>query len=339
MPKKISLVLGLALVLVLVSATAAYAAAVSGYAAWSAGGPNATTDPTPHKDYITTSVKCAVCHAVHKAAPGGELLLRGTAGESCEFCHIADNIGLVRIYNGDVDNYLFAGGAQAHTDNAAGAAVGSRCVDCHAVHGAGTLDDVSINKYVLKATASASGAPGGFATPQVTAMARATANPGVKQIWVDAFCSMCHPYYQPAYNGQITVAAYHASGPTQSGTFQSHIMGPANANYANPRATYTGQVAWLPSTNCRSCHDAGLTDQEGVAPPSSLVLNSYPHFTPDYTRFMTAKAYSTDPAAGTQNYAAPSGDGVDYNSDAMPDGLCLKCHRSTGPATGIGYDF
>ena len=276
MPKKISIVLGLALVLVMASVSMAYAAANSGYATWdTAAGDNGSFSATPHKNYTTATVKCAVCHAVHKANAGGELLLRGTAGASCEFCHISDNIGLIRLYGGAVANYTNPSDA-AHTDNASGAAVGSRCTDCHAIHGANTLTAAAVDKFILKSTAAATGAPGGQSAPQAAAAAHATAT-GLKADWVDAFCSECHPYYQTAYNGQITVAAYHAGGPAQNGTFQSHIMGPANVNYANPQATYTGQVAWVGSDNCRSCHDAGLTDQQSlyaISLPGTIVTQS-----------------------------------------------------------------
>lgn len=334
MNKKLGLVLGMMLVLVLGSITTAYAAANSGYAVWNAtSAANSGTAPTPHKEYLTTTVKCAVCHAVHKGNDNGELLLMGSAGESCVYCHIDDNIGLVRIYNGD-EQYYTDPYPTAHNDFGAGAAVGSRCTDCHSIHGANSMDDASVEKFILKTQASASGAPGGYSTPQAEAAADQVV--GDKQSQINAFCSMCHPYYQTSYNGTITVSAYHAGG-TLADDYQSHVMTDAKANYGNTAATYTGKVAWLGSEDCRSCHDAGLTDQQAgyaIGVPGTVIQESYPHYTPSYTRFMVSKGYSTDTTANTSY--TPSGG---LTSNTMTDGVCLKCHRGTSATDGVGDDF
>lgn len=48
------------------------------------GAPSMTT---PHGNYATTSIKCQVCHSVHKAVQGGEKLLPGSAANGCIACH------------------------------------------------------------------------------------------------------------------------------------------------------------------------------------------------------------------------------------------------------------
>lgn len=319
----------------------AYAAATSGYAAWSAAGANAGTAATPHKDYRTTTVKCAVCHAVHKANPAGELLLAGTAGESCLYCHVDGATGLVRIYDGARANYLGLGNRFAHQDAGAGNEVGSRCTDCHAVHGANTINNATVDKFILKSSASAANAPGGAAVAQTAAAAVAAAQPANKQAQVDMFCSMCHPYGQYSYNGTITVANYRASGDVQSGVFQSHVMTSATAAYGNPKKSIAAtRVAWIGSENCRSCHDAGEVDTQAsraIAAPGAgyVVLSSYPHYTPNYTRFLMSADSSTSVFGQTTYVPGAAG------TSAATDGVCLKCHRgASAPATtGIGVNF
>jgi cytochrome c553 len=79
-----------------------YNAAAPGYLSWSyVEAQTGTLDGSPHGNYTTTSSKCAVCHAVHRADPAGVVLTAwGGVGsatpafsatmapyESCFFCH------------------------------------------------------------------------------------------------------------------------------------------------------------------------------------------------------------------------------------------------------------
>lgn len=124
------------------------------YVQWNAAGANAGTDGSPHSGYTVTTVKCAVCHAVHRAAVPGQagmdaawggsattpgtaagsstqLLLRSSVAEACNYCHISTAIGGVRIYNGNVSNVgNWVNSGYGH---------GNGCTDCHAVHGANTF--------------------------------------------------------------------------------------------------------------------------------------------------------------------------------------------------------
>lgn len=340
MRKRALFVALIAVIMVFGMVSMAYAAATSGYAAWTSGGVNAGTAATPHKDYRTTTVKCAVCHAVHKANPAGELLLDGTAGESCLYCHVDGATGLVRIYNGTRTDYT-TNNQFSHGDNGSGTSVGSRCTDCHAVHGANTINNATVDKFILKSTAAASNGPGGVASQQAEAAAAAALAPADKQAQVDAFCSMCHPYAQYSYNGTITVGNYRASGIVQNGVFQSHVMTAATAAYANPkRSIASTRVAWIGSEHCRQCHDAGEVDTQSSraivgAGAGYVVLASYPHYTPNYTRFLMSADSSTS-AFGQTTYVPAGG-----AASTMTDGVCLKCHRgASAPATtGIGYNF
>ena len=82
--RKIVTILALSLVFVFVLTAVAMADTNSDYQTWNAGGANGTSLATPHKDYRLTTVKCSVCHAVHKATagPAGEVLLDATVANA-----------------------------------------------------------------------------------------------------------------------------------------------------------------------------------------------------------------------------------------------------------------
>jgi len=146
--------------LMVVALTFAFAAtafaehAPSNYSTWSAAiAGNGATDPTPHMGYTQNTVKCNVCHSVHRSAVRGqviqnqvggafitagakdtEMLLRSSVADSCSYCHIDTAIGAVRLWNGNSANRgassAFTSG-WGHEDMA--------CGECHAVHGAETF--------------------------------------------------------------------------------------------------------------------------------------------------------------------------------------------------------
>ena len=76
-----------------------------------------------------------------------------------------------------------------------------------------------------------------------------------------------------------------------------------------------GQVAWKDSTYCRSCHDAGST-------------NEFPHYTPGAARFLLSApdftSYSSAPAS--------------IGANPSMDGACLKCHKNNA-TTGVGQTY
>jgi hypothetical protein len=264
-----------------------------------------------------------VCHAVHKAPAGtSEVLLRSTVGDACDFCHIDNNLGLQRLYGGDPNMYS-AERADAHNNVSAGAQVGSRCTDCHAVHGADTMQQSTVSSYILRNSTAYT--PSGVSTSQAEATAALGAT-NVHDAQVTVFCTICHPYYNASHNGTISVAVHDAGGNTQSGYFKSHVMSLPGASYVNTPATAVSvKVAWADSSYCRSCHDAGASMTSGQN------LNSFPHYTKDYTRFLIS-AVSTPTGAGlvtTYTLTSPT--------TGQSDGVCLKCHVSAGAGVGITY--
>jgi hypothetical protein len=99
-------------------------------------------------------------------------------------------------------------------------------------------------------------------------------------------------------------------------------MRDATDSYGNPSASdeVTGtRIAWVGSTTCQSCHDAGAS-VEGPGVRTS----SFPHSTPGYYRFMTSSSSLVgDP---------------ETNSEGSIDGVCLKCHRADD-TTGVGLTY
>lgn len=301
--KRIAFVLGLTCLSVLLFASTAFALAGAGS---NYTGFDNSMDPyalnvsgTPHTGYATTTVKCAVCHAVHRGPVAGEVLLRGTVANACEFCHIQANVSSVKVYNSDAGNYTLD---TVFNHSSAGGA--SECVDCHAVHGAGAISTTAagdINEKILKANIAATPAT----TPATWSFTTGTVRDGV----VTKYCTQCHPYWTPEYDDALTD--------------QHHIMTPLGDDllYGNTKASGSVQgiaVAYAPSTYCRSCHDAGLTDHV-----SGAAANNFPHYT-DGARFLLSAASSA---------ATPFG----AAADPSEDGACLKCHRDGTTGTGIGY--
>jgi hypothetical protein len=151
-------------------AAAAYAEhAPSNYNEWNiANGTNSVVQ-SPHSGYAATTVKCNVCHSIHRSPVTGmklanqdvspstmyqyntgntEMLLRSTVADACNYCHINSAVGGVRLYNGNSANR-----SPALWDSGYGHTVGNACTYCHATHGASTFKGAVAGK-VIKYTAT-----------------------------------------------------------------------------------------------------------------------------------------------------------------------------------------
>lgn len=308
--RKLSFVLVVSAILVLAAAAVAYANTDSGYATWStttAG--NVDALKTPHTDWRLNTVKCAVCHAVHKAPTTGEVLLGDDVANSCVFCHINDNAGATIVYSGNTDNYDY------DFENNHSAGGGAGCTGCHAVHGANTITDTVAAKILRKTPGASSW------DPQSGYLYDYYNNAGDRNGIVGAFCTACHPYfvayYEETHKGSIGDAT----------DYKGHIM-TDSVSYQGSGTAATGErVAFLPDTYCRDCHDDGNVNQGlsggGGAGPWS---DNFPHYTVGM-RFMNAALDSS----GTASAAATS---------TVQDGVCLKCHVSGWDSTlGVGRNF
>lgn len=319
---------------------------------------------SPHGNYATTTVKCAVCHSVHAAAPSGDTLLRVTAAEACAYCHVETALTGKVIYGGDIA--IATGSGQDHHT------IGSNCDECHTgVHGVGSISNVdafvglllkefdSTNAYgtrtlnpatnvaALPATVSA-----GWTVAQLTDSVVAA---GERQGAIGMFCVGCHSgSYQnvtPSGAGNFYYGNYAGDGfmaaTWQPGKTGHRVMATANANWnvgnsVSTSTKVTGQVAFANADVCIDCHDAD----------NGFGAYGFPHFTPGAARFLNTASYagsldetragvsvSADPATVLEpNWAGGTTGDAAVAKFSLRDGVCLKCHRGA-VNTGVGFDY
>jgi hypothetical protein len=257
------------------------------------------------------------------------------------------------------------------------------CTQCHAVHGAYTLPGSKILKYEgvkassgfelivqpevytssplwdTKADMIAGNLTAGAIADGVT----------LEDASVTAHCSICHANYSPDNNvvinndlknlqlfqqgawadanGITAPWVYGVSagtwGNTYSMKYKNHPMKNADAIFTSPGATLNatdGSVSVADSYNCQSCHNAPEVVQDG-----NFVIQSWPHYTPGYYKFMEAQDQSAFATPSTlaevnmgriQFYAGAwaGWDPLSPNNGKGPaimnDGYCVKCHTEVG---------
>lgn len=301
-----------------------------GYLNWNLVSNIPSPQSSPHSGYLDTTVKCQVCHAVHYAAAGGQVLLNTSVANACNYCHLTTGSGYSQVYNSNPLNYIGLPGqadyATAHNfNNGAGVA----CTDCHQVHAAASAmtSNAAITTFMLKKISVVTSAT----SAQIPLSSDDTWSAMAK------WCADCH--YLKAINGNATSGA--AMGIDQYTAYSlngaSHIM-TATTNYSNPAATsFVGQVAWQSSGNCFFCHRAGTWSPDMNGPVNNF--NSYkqnnpavgdynfPHYTVNAANFLESSLASGAAQSGATTQGA--------------DGVCLACHRFTnaGNTLGIGISF
>jgi len=133
---------------------------------------------------------------------------------------------------------------------------------------------------------------------------------------------------------------------------KNHPMKNAEASFVAAGDNFAGQAAFAASNTCRDCHDAGVEGFVGV------MIQSWPHFTPGYFKFLKTSAYLGGPmedidpdlaanptfAAGDPALATFQTDVLDNplvieEAQANADGACLKCHVNAAQTAGIGITF
>lgn len=291
--KKTLFVLIAALVLVFAFSASAMAGTTSGELAvdgrydWDPTAPN-DNPATPHKGYAYNTTKCLVCHAVHKAADDGQVLLGAEVGSACDYCHVSTTgVSTVRVYDEDPANHQVDDEFN-HSNS---------CTTCHAVHGANTVDQAGLSSSILRADIGVqAGVPA----------ADWSLTTGSRDGALSAFCTQCHPYFVSTYADSDTDGD--VTDTFLGGPFNSHIMTSDFASYdpANG-ATKTGiAVAYASSAYCTSCHDGG----------SGSAADNFPHMTVG-ARFMNSSDYVNDTAAAA---VSASEDGVCLKCHRGTDG-------------------
>jgi hypothetical protein len=360
--KKTLVVALLAGVMVMAFAGAAFAISPS-YVDWNAGGVNAGTSG-PHSNYLLTTEKCAVCHAVHAAATSNaaaglfgpsatdaaetQMLLRSSVADACTYCHITTNVAGLQIYNADATKYT-ASDVYGHNGSTS-----AECADCHAVHGADTFKGYiggKILKANLNTVANTSGAVQTEAATTLNALvtagtnvfgATAVSSGNVGDIQVTAFCTRCHKTFSDASETTITASGYFEAydGTVGSGnqSYKNHpLKNFESGNFTANGDNITVQAAWVDASTCRSCHAAGDTRvSTSYAGTGGVVAWSFPHWTNGNASFLVAGWGSTDGLIGVaDDHSSVTGKpaGSHAVADAGEDGVCLRCHTN-GSAAG-----
>jgi hypothetical protein len=317
---------------------------------------------SPHGAYTTTTVKCAVCHAVHYAAPGSapvgsgqtaDTLLRMTATNACAYCHVVagQTVNGRSVYDGVLPA---SSGGSANT----GHLTGANCSECHTgPHGANM--DISVPAivgYMLKksavttaspygtvfariqaidATAALQGFTGGAAAAAqtVTGFDEATwmnpANNGAvyREAAVGLFCAQCHAgsyaQTQAGASTNINGMAKPTSGHRVQASAETSWSG-----FSSGAFNGKGQIAWADAANCKSCHDS--KDTLGNA--------GFPHSWGGTKMWLYAAASAND-ATEALPFGTAANSGYNAGKPQLADGVCLKCHRQNSTTTGVGLSY
>lgn len=352
-------------------ASAYYASysASSAYLSWGGaealyGSINSTesTQTTPHGGYTQTTVKCAVCHSVHRAsttgtAPGTGADNKLLLGGSCVACHAASG--------GNASSRLIEFGATSTGPHMSGAS-DCNAAGCHgSVHNSGTQSQYAIvRKYNLANRSSVSALDDAIAAaiksgnvPKDTDGNEVTTTQSTDGTTVKAISEKSLDQGMKAYATGYVCYACHGSSSRSV----------ANADFASA-SVYKGHLSIGTSTSkyiptCEGCHDVvGVATNTTLFPHANrgvdVYVGRFNHQTQtnalsgtirsttdtDATRYglwMTSANYgdneNAEPVAGTiansQSDWQLSGEATQTvaqkNIDKMlVDGMCIKCHKS-----------
>lgn len=281
----------------------AIAPAPLAYVPWSEVATLPGQKSSPHGGYTTTTVKCAVCHAVHSAPAGSEVLLPAKVSEACDYCHVSLASSYTQVYGSNPNNFSAADIPNAHNYYNGTVFSGLLCTTCHQVHGAEsemTANSYLSTKILIGPKVDVDPNTG---LPNYDPLAGAPRSTDDSATALTKWCAGCHfnlggVYYAESYGIQ-----------RDGSVAQSHVMTTATANYTNS-STFTGKVAWKNSTYCSSCHS------------SEFGTSEWPHYT-EGERFLESGSDASAVASGAV--------------DSSEDGVCLRCHRSGANGIGLNY--
>jgi len=328
-----------------------------GYLSWATG--EAWSDDnagSPHGNYATTTNKCAVCHAVHRADAGGSVLTawdgqifpngdttgNATYYASCVFCHgPSATFTDVRI---QVGSPMY--GPWFLSPH-------SRCNRCHtrSPHGAGASQyAVLAEKLLLPIGDAAIAADLAAGVNDMSEDMFDLSNPALVAQGVTLgtgyLCTDCHdsasnpvvfavnePNAQPTIAGLGTASAVTGHRVYAMNT---NTWGSAGefGRYITPPAT----VAFNNAQGCRACHDATTAWGSKAFPHGYVAANGAAT-----TSSETSAALIWMLAAGDADDAkiiASQANLLDGKAGALTsDGLCLKCHRNGDRTAGVGITY
>lgn len=323
---------------------AAYNPNYPGYLSWSWAQANAGEVGSPHGNYATSTNKCQVCHAVHRASTSGIALTavpitswahNDKRTRTCAFCHGVSNFT-------DVTIAVAADGSISPHGN---------CSRCHIVspHGAGSSVYPVLKEHLLNTSADArigndvaSGNNGMDAAGLMDSGSAAGITLGTGYL-----CAGCHSSGGAGIN---TVYAVNEPGaaPAMTDTMLANTTGHRVTAVATDDwnaageigAYFTGRVAWNDANSCQACHDAKRTNGS----------NAFPHGYVD-----AAGAYAPKSQAGASLIWLTTAADADDARTILPtpgstsgtadvsllstDGACLKCHLSGDQTAGVGVTY
>lgn len=263
----------------------------------------ATQDTGPHLGYATTSMRCSVCHVVHRApVPSIMLLPAATIKGTCNTCH--DGTGGQGVYGAiaarsltpqgehsiDQTNVIPGGSALTGletTRSFSGVNHTLSCDDCHNPHNADT-----VNPFRGERFRGGLGLILGYRYPDTAASSkllkrRPAGAPSSIDEYGSDWCAGCH------------------AGRMSGGAVVNH---PVDTRAQNVNSFYFNRVALLASTNLTSTTVVGaMTDGAGFIPTNRAFL-------------------MPDPRTPQQTGHAP---------------ICQQCHedsRNVGTLTSAGGD-
>jgi len=297
-----------------------------------------------HKGYATTTIKCAVCHSVHRG--GSKLLNEGT---SCAFCHTPAYYG-----GGAVASNLISWTTATNQGPHA-----SRCAndDCHGgPHGVGASVYDGPASRLLTARADAKMAADATANG-VDVATLSTYSPSTRVLATGAVCSRAGCHVDSAFGiiasgSDLAVEPMPGTPSGADGMVTGHrVIASATSNWnANgtdfPTAKTNLTVAFAPVDYCSDCHDLADDNNGGKA--------AFPHAingvvdaeagadgTTRPAVWLTASARAGAPrtAVGPYNRYTGGAGVAGAAGSSVIDGVCLKCHRSSVGTQGVGFTY
>jgi cytochrome c553 len=283
---------------------------------------------------------CTGCHAVHGANTFQSATDPSVADTILKYQGVK-NLGTIalkiqpEVYgsNGATDQpagslYTSLANAKAGVLSAAAIAAGvtpkaaaitAQCSICHASYAVG---EETINANYLNAELFQ---PGTWVT----------ANGSTAKIWVGTAANPVSVLPGTAgltYTGGTPSAMTGAAGSLIL-AYKNHPMNSGTANFkgAGASAFFTSngvKISSAGSSVCQSCHNAPENVTDGA-----YVIQSFPHYTPGYYKFMEAKDQTKFDTPST-NAQVMAGRQAFYSNGGKPaimnDGYCTKCHGQVG---------
>jgi len=309
-----------------------------GYISWGWVETATSEQGVPHGDYATTTNKCQVCHAVHRARSGGVVLSAVpkagsgslTPDQPCGFCHGEDGAFSVVTVAAPSDGSIDLHGA---------------CTVCHAAspHGTGSSAFPVLGASLLNTRADASLAADIVAgrnglTAEMFETSSTVAALG-RTLAVGYLCQSCHEFGDSGHHRAFAVNVAGATpGSSSPDGLTGHRVGADATDDWNASgsfgASYTGRIAFGDADTCEACHDAkrangrpafphGYVDANGAYASQEATDSSWLWLT------LAQDAESTRTIAGQPQ----------ASSGGVKDGACLKCHRSGAENAGVGLTY